>query len=231
VADYAEINPMSLNLSYCIRCGSLVLTREVVLHTVWHKSIEDFAELAASQRSTPAPTATVPSVTELCGALDRARGAFEQATPTPDQRQQIEGYAARLYLAEKDLQHVRKHPPNQGELNRLRRIEAALIELGAPDHSELGDPGGLVVAWIKAKLGPYTWRPGDPPPPPMVNVLHDDTDTTANARVYLCRSLVADDIWAWRDDPDHAYAGSGECWEHASREARDPLVHVPGGDL
>lgn len=36
-----------------------------------------------------------------------------------------------------------------GELNRLRRIEAALVELGAPNRSEPGDPGGLVISWVK----------------------------------------------------------------------------------
>jgi hypothetical protein len=31
----------------------------------------------------------------------------------------------------------------------LRRVEQALIDVGAPDRSERGDPGGLQVAWIQ----------------------------------------------------------------------------------
>lgn len=37
----------------------------------------------------------------------------------------------------------------RGEVERLRRIEDALIAVGAPNHSRRGDPGGLVVAWIQ----------------------------------------------------------------------------------
>jgi hypothetical protein len=37
----------------------------------------------------------------------------------------------------------------RGEVERLRRIEQALIDVGAPNRSERGDPGGLVVRWIQ----------------------------------------------------------------------------------
>jgi hypothetical protein len=37
----------------------------------------------------------------------------------------------------------------RGEVERLRRIEQALIDVGAPNRSERGDPGGLTVAWIQ----------------------------------------------------------------------------------
>lgn len=36
-----------------------------------------------------------------------------------------------------------------GELNRLRRIETALVELGAPNRSDPGDPGGLMIEWAR----------------------------------------------------------------------------------
>jgi hypothetical protein len=78
---------------------------------------------------------------------------------------------------------------------------------------------------------PYVWRPGDPPPPPMVNVLHDGAETRRGARAYLCRSLSSADAWAWRRIPDQAYDGHGLPWERASQEANGPLVHVPGGEL
>jgi hypothetical protein len=38
------------------------------------------------------------------------------------------------------------------EVARLRRIEQALIDVGAPNRSERGDPGGLVVAWIREQV-------------------------------------------------------------------------------
>jgi hypothetical protein len=37
----------------------------------------------------------------------------------------------------------------RGEVERLRRIEDALVAVGAPNRSERGDPGGLTVAWIQ----------------------------------------------------------------------------------
>ena len=37
----------------------------------------------------------------------------------------------------------------RGEVERLRRVEDALIAVGAPNHSRRGDPGGLMVAWIQ----------------------------------------------------------------------------------
>lgn len=36
-----------------------------------------------------------------------------------------------------------------GEIYRLRRVEAALVELGAPDSSTKDDPGGPMIAWIR----------------------------------------------------------------------------------
>lgn len=102
----------------------------------------------------PQPTVTVPSVTELLNCLDTARIAFEQATPTGHLRHQIEGYAARLHLAEQDLAQERRNHAgmSRGELDRLRRVEAALIELGAPNHSTRDDPGGPMIAWIRAQV-------------------------------------------------------------------------------
>lgn len=100
------------------------------------------------------PTVTVPSVTELLNCLDTARIAFEQATPTGHLRHQIEGYAARLHLAEQDLAQERRNHAgmSRGELDRLRKVEAALVELGAPNHSTHDDPGGPMIAWIRAQV-------------------------------------------------------------------------------
>jgi hypothetical protein len=102
----------------------------------------------------PQPTVTVPSVTELLNSLDAARIAFEQATPTGHLRHQIEGYAARLHLAEQDLAQERRNHAgmSRGELDRLRRVEAALIELGAPNHSTRDDPAGPMITWIRAQV-------------------------------------------------------------------------------
>lgn len=40
----------------------------------------------------------------------------------------------------------------RGEVERLRRIEDALVKAGAPNRSERGDPGGLVVRWIERRV-------------------------------------------------------------------------------
>jgi hypothetical protein len=40
----------------------------------------------------------------------------------------------------------------RGEVERLRRIEDALTKAGAPNRSERGDPGGLVVRWIEKQV-------------------------------------------------------------------------------
>jgi hypothetical protein len=99
----------------------------------------------------PQPTVTVPSVTELLNSLDAARIAFEQATPTGHLRHQIEGYAARLHLAEQDLEQERRNHAgmSRGELDRLRKVEAALVDLGAPNHSTRDDPGGPMITWVR----------------------------------------------------------------------------------
>jgi hypothetical protein len=41
---------------------------------------------------------------------------------------------------------------SQGEVFRLRRVEDALVKAGAPNRSERGDPGGLVVRWIERQV-------------------------------------------------------------------------------
>jgi hypothetical protein len=53
-----------------------------------------------------------------------------------------------------DRKQCRKHHADvsQGETNRLRRIEDALVKAGAPNRSERGDPGGLVVRWIERQV-------------------------------------------------------------------------------
>lgn len=102
----------------------------------------------------PDPTPPHPSVTELIYSLDAARQAFENATPTGTLRDQIEGYAARLHLTEQDLERkIRdKAGLSHGETDRLRKVEAALIELGAPNHSTRQDPAGPMITWIRAQV-------------------------------------------------------------------------------
>jgi hypothetical protein len=53
-----------------------------------------------------------------------------------------------------DRKYCRKHHADvsQGETNRLRRVEDALVKAGAPNRSERGDPGGLVVRWIERQV-------------------------------------------------------------------------------
>lgn len=102
----------------------------------------------------PDPTPPHPSVTELIYSLDAARQAFENATPTGTLQDQIEGYAARLHLTEQDLERkIRdKAGLSHGETDRLRKVEDALIELGAPNHSTRQDPAGPMITWIRAQI-------------------------------------------------------------------------------
>lgn len=46
-----------------------------------------------------------------------------------------------------------------GEVNRLRRVESALVELGAPAASERDDPGGPMIAWVKNLISRAGERP------------------------------------------------------------------------
>jgi hypothetical protein len=42
---------------------------------------------------------------------------------------------------------------HRGEVERLRRVESALLELGAPGHSTEYDPGGPMIRWIQEMAG------------------------------------------------------------------------------
>jgi hypothetical protein len=107
--------------------------------------------LTATDPHSPPNEPTHTNLTELAEQLDKARQAFEQATPTGHFRHQIEGYAARLHLAEQDLAQERRNHAgmSRGELDRLRKVEAALVELGAPNHSTRDDPAGPMITWAQ----------------------------------------------------------------------------------
>lgn len=152
----------------------------------------------------PDPTPPLPSVTELLNSLDKARQAFENATPTGHLHHQIEGYAARLDLAEQDLARERRNKAglSQGETDRLRRIEAALVELGAPNHGTRQDPSGPMITWIRAQVAALD----------LVKAERDElrtmlTDAEAELAALKPNTEVAVLPDNWRDqiaDPDHA---------------------------
>jgi hypothetical protein len=107
------------------------------------------------------------------------------------------------------------------ELNQLIKImmDAGYDGNGPQDRAE----------WLTAKLaktGPYVWRPGDPPPPPYVMVLHDQEDGT-----YLCRAGYGGTHWQWQDLPNHTYSGPALAWAACVDSEVHELVQVPGGDV
>lgn len=87
------------------------------------------------------------------------------------------------------------------------------------------------ATWLQDKLievGPYVWKPGDPPPPSYVRVLRDKAAYTGHP--YLCR-VENTDTWCWCPKPFHAYSGTGVVWETQTESFKRPLTQVPGGDL
>lgn len=127
--------------------------------------------------------------------------------------------------------HTRTAGLSRGETNRLRQVEEVLLELGAPGpHAKKTPTAGPMIAWLREKLGRYTWRPGDPPPPAYIRVLLDIDEEDSSLR-YLCRVGSSND-WQWMDHPDHAYSGPALTWEAvAGPDSDHVLVQVPGGDV
>ncbi len=145
-----ELRPLlGGDLAECARCGGAVPITAWGNsgHAAWHRAVEG----SGRDQQPPRPVAMGMTLPELVDALSAARQAFSNATPDGHAQNVIEGYAARLYLAEKDLERVREQYAGltQGETARLRRIEDALVELGAPNRSEPGDPGGLIIKWAR----------------------------------------------------------------------------------
>jgi hypothetical protein len=148
--------------SACTRCGcpiydnikyGLVNGREA--HERWHAAIETNADPRLSQlrratldqfvqgsRALQIPV-TPERLRELVVALglDPNRADDCSWSAIIDRVQDI---AAGRDRCKRD--HSQWWP---GEVERLRRIEQALIDVGSPNRSERGDPGGLTVAWIK----------------------------------------------------------------------------------
>ncbi len=75
-------------------------------------------------------------------ALQRANDLVEEL------RKQVETAVAQAERCRRD--HAGLY---RGEVERLRRVESALIELGAPGASTKDDPGGPMIAWIKRRMG------------------------------------------------------------------------------
>lgn len=134
------------NLSECGRCGAVVPTFAAWgtnTHSQWHDTIENTPPTPIDQ-----PT-NATAWGQLVTQLTTAREAFERVTPTGALKDQLESQAARIYLLEQDNTRLRQQYAglSQGETDRLRRLEAALIELGAPNHSTRDNPGGPMIVW------------------------------------------------------------------------------------
>jgi hypothetical protein len=158
VADEYSTN----DLAICHRCGGLIFysTFAQSAHERWHAAIETLAgtistEVSADFFDNSPPTITVKgshalrtSVTpeqrrELVVALGLDPNRAADCT-WPAIIDRVQDIAAGRDRCKRD--HSQWWP---GEVERLRRIEDALIAVGAPNRSERGDPGGLTVAWIK----------------------------------------------------------------------------------
>lgn len=309
--------PARTALVYCLRCGMLLMDRIQIRedHATWHELVEQ-----------PANTALLIEVETLRRTNDDLRrenmhyraGADPLGVPMPAVRSPGALWSELLGADREDRLTLlgnliavfddygrlveRNRGLSQGETRRLRLVEQALTELGAPGHSTADDPGGPMIAWIRntvasrdeleqelanrgdlpsavvrllatisalgapggthvdsatkwvqelvaerdklaaelaslqQKTGPYVWRPGDPPPPTYVQVLHDTTETnfgTGHNPVYLCRAVNNPDLWIWLHQPDRAvHCNKPELtWERAAQDAAGPLTEVPRGDL
>lgn len=58
---------------------------------------------------------------------------------------------AALEYSAREIRRLRddQHGASPGEIDRLRRIESGMVELGAPGGSTRDDPGGPMIAWAK----------------------------------------------------------------------------------
>lgn len=137
------------NLMCCTDCMKLVASRDVRAHLDTHLGLPgDMVQRQLDDH--------VAQINAICGRLDKLERT-DTDQPGMTAREQIEGYAARLYLAEKDLERVQAEYAGMspGETARLRRLEDALIELGAPDgfddhRRQTGqEPGSRMIGWIR----------------------------------------------------------------------------------
>jgi hypothetical protein len=102
------------------------------------------------RRSAAAPTQTDQPHPEV----EACRVALVTALEHPAEDTTFEQAVELVETLIDDRKYCRKHHADfsQGETNRLRRIEDALVAVGAPNRSERGDPGGLVVRWIERQV-------------------------------------------------------------------------------
>lgn len=78
----------------------------------------------------------------LCPDCDQLLTVANAACTNHDLRAALE-YSAR------EIRRLRneQHGATPGEIHRLRRIESAMVDLGAPGGSNRDDPGGPMIAW------------------------------------------------------------------------------------
>jgi hypothetical protein len=138
VADEYSTN----DLAICHRCGGLIFysTFAQSAHERWHTAIENRIVKVIHK-----PFADPTSGIEQC--RDKLAAALGGAadTITFDQLcEVVEILGRQEQRLRDDFRGI-----TRGEVDRLRRIEQALIDVGSPNRSERGDPGGLTVAWIK----------------------------------------------------------------------------------
>ena len=161
----------NIPLMTCIRCGSLVRgngageAREA--HERWHAAIENLT--VTGTFTVLDPQGEIPPITAWTPRPIERNSSDADASAHTEQLARDDGWRIALAMALNvsintpletliDMTNAqqskvdycnREHAGlSRGETVRLRRIEQALIEAGAPDHSERDDPGGLVVEWI-----------------------------------------------------------------------------------
>lgn len=160
--------PINDLLTFCPRCVGVVLLARGAMrdHERWHAAIEDLSVTVQVEDG---------RLLSLDHGAVKLGGAV--ASAQPEQPDQIPDHATALAMAleltvntpyavlvdkaygyrMKAGDCYRLHAGlSQGETDRLRRIEDALVAAGAPNRSEQGDPGGLVVAWIRRQADEMT---------------------------------------------------------------------------
>jgi hypothetical protein len=159
----------------CTRCGGLVWVSEddrteaEEIHSQWHAAIEDLTIAVPLVRINPGTQfERFEQVMTEGDEPESVKGSNMLRIPfTPEQRRELvvalgldpnqaddctwPAIMGRVERIVDDNKHcVNQHAGlTRGEVERLRRIEQALIDVGAPNRSERGDPGGLVVRWIQ----------------------------------------------------------------------------------
>lgn len=257
-ASYVQVDPTTVSLLTCDGCGALVRALHMSRHTKWHDTLAalgDPTEQPASGENKQwqdnqrlrrqlvdyQAGADWTLLSELPHGDPLTPGWMWGRLLNMSRGERLGTLAAWLdaarlnddLRAERAADHARYAGLSQGETNRLRQVEEVLLELGGPrPHATTTPNAGPMIAWLREKLGRYTWRPGDPPPPAYIRVLHDIDEEDSPLR-YLCRVGSSND-WQWLDHPDHAYSGPALTWELVVAIEPDSdhvLVQVPGGDV